>query len=359
MNEQTKARGTPLPLISVLLPVRNEASFIERSVSSVLAQDYPAELMEIIVIDGKSDDGTREILAGLIAKHQNLRMIDNPGRIVATGLNRGVAESAGEIVVRVDGHCEVAPDYVRRCVAHLQQGADGVGGPLRTIGASPRATIIAAAMSSQFGVGDSAFRTLSDQSMITDTVPFPAYTREILERAGPFDEELVRNQDDEYNYRLRKLGARIFLAADVRSRYYSRSSFRSLWSQYFQYGYWKVRVLQKHPLQMRPRQFAPPLFVASLVGSGCAAPFSLAGRVIFLAMVGAYGVANLIAVRSVLRRQPAMPQLWLLPVAFAALHTSYGAGFLTGLVSFWNRWGATEIRSGNPAGRPGGEMHWS
>src|SRR5438132_14210048 len=122
-------------------------------------------------------------------------------------------------------------------------------------------------MSSAFGVGGSAFRTVSDRTLLTDTVAFPAFTRAALEKAGAFDEELVRNQDDEYNYRLRKLGAKILLASDVHSRYFSRATLPGLWRQYFQYGFWKVRVMQKHPRQMRLRQFGPPLFVATMLMS--------------------------------------------------------------------------------------------
>ncbi len=330
---------TSLPFVSVLLPVRNEAAFIARSVGSVLAQDYPVDRLEVIVVDGLSTDGTRDMVAQLMLQHRHLRMIDNPGRIVATGLNLGIAQSRGDVIVRVDGHCEIASDYVRRAVAHIQNGMDGVGGALVTIGESPRARVIAAAMSSRFGVGNSAFRTVAGRSMLTDTVPFPAYTRQMLERAGPFDEELVRNQDDEYNYRLRKLGARIFLAADVRSTYYSRGALRAMCSQYFQYGYWKVRVLQKHPWQMRARHFAPPLFVASVLAGAAASPWSVAARLALAAVLGTYLLANLTAAVTVHRGHPGSSQPWLLPVTFAGLHASYGLGFLVGLISFWNRWG--------------------
>ena len=161
---------------------------------------------------------------------------------MAAGLNRAIAEATGDVIVRVDGHCVIAPDYVRRCVEHLKAGkADGVGGSVETIGNGPVARAIAIAMSSRFGVGDSAFRTLKNETRFVDTVPFPAYTREIMRRAGPFDEELVRNQDDEYKVAGSFLWRPGLLAADVRSLYHSRPSFRSLWKQYFQYGYWKVR----------------------------------------------------------------------------------------------------------------------
>jgi glycosyltransferase involved in cell wall biosynthesis len=326
-----------LPTVSVILPVRNEAAFIERSLGAVLAQDYPAELTEVIVADGMSDDGTLEAAGRLLARRANARVIANPERIVATGLNRATREARGEIIIRVDGHAEVAPDYVRRCVEHLRQGADGVGGAVETIGEGPMAQAIAAAMSSKFGVGDSAFRTERGQTKLVDTVPFPAYTRALVDRAGPYDPELVRNQDDEYNYRLRKMGARLLLAADVRSRYYSRSSLRSLWRQYRQYGYWKVRVLQKHPLQMRARQFVPPAFVAALIATAVAAAFSPMGRVALGALAAVYAVANMSATLVVLRRERLI-QPSVLPVVFATLHVAYGVGFLHGLIQFWNRW---------------------
>jgi len=332
-----------LPFVSIIMPVRNEASFIERGLETVLSQDYPSDRLEVLVVDGMSTDATREIVNSVQNRHPQVRLIDNLGRIVPTGLNAALAQARGEIIVRVDGHCEIAPDYVRRCVDHLlKDGVDGVGGPLETIGDTSLAKAIATAMSSSFGVGGSAFRTVTNKTMLADTVAFPAYTRSIMDRAGGFDEELVRNQDDEYNYRLRKLGARILLAADVQARYYSRTSLRSLWRQYFQYGYWKVRVLQKHPRQMQPRQFVPPLFVAALLFTLLLIPFSLiTGCLLGLAIAGSYLIVNLAA--SVLAARHAKWRLLpYLPIIFTVLHLSYGLGFLIGLASFWNRWKAPD-----------------
>lgn len=327
-----------LPFVSVVMPVRNEASFIERSVGSVLAQDYPAERLEILVADGRSTDATRAVLGSISATDPRVRLIDNPEGIVATGLNRALREARGEVIIRVDGHCEIALDYVSRCVAHLEdKSIHAVGGPLETIGETVRARAIAAAMSSWFGVGGSAFRTVRDRSLLTDTVAFPGYRREVMDRAGEFDEELVRNQDDEYNYRLRKMGARILLASDVRSRYYSRSSFASLWRQYRQYGYWKVRVMQKHPRQMQPRQFAPALLVVGLGVAAVVGAAQPATRWAAAAVPGVYLLATLAATLQV-RRQQKVESGWLLIPAFVVLHVSYGAGMLMGLVRFGNRW---------------------
>jgi glycosyltransferase involved in cell wall biosynthesis len=330
--------------VTLIMPVRNEAGFIRRSLGAVLAQDYPRDCLEIIVADGLSTDETRNIVRSLAGENPELQLIDNPSGIVPTGINAALAHARGEIIVRVDGHCEIAPDYVSRCVHHLLvENVDGVGGPIETIGETTTARAIALAMSSKFGVGGSAFRTVKDQTMFTDTVAFPAYTRAAMTMAGPFDEELVRNQDDEYNYRLRKLGARILLASDIRSRYYSRGSLRSLGRQYFQYGYWKVRVLQKHPLQMRLRQFVPIALVSALLITLLGAVFStpLAWMFGFLALT--YVSTNLAASMLTARKGNwfAMPTL---PVAFVMLHFGYGFGFLLGLVRFWNRWGDSSGR---------------
>ncbi|HEX5081172.1 MAG TPA: glycosyltransferase family 2 protein [Blastocatellia bacterium] len=340
------------PLVSVILPIRNEAHYIARSLGAVLAQDYPADRMEVMVVDGMSTDGTREIVESMSAGSPRVQLIDNIRRIAPTALNAGIARAGGEIIIRVDGHCEIERDYVRRCVEHLRNdGVDGVGGPLQTIGESFVARGVSVAMSSTFGVGDSAFRTVSNKTMLVDTVAFPAYTRDIVERVGFFDEELVRNQDDDYNYRLRKVGAKVLLASDVRSRYYSRSSIRSLWRQYFQYGYWKVRVMQKHPRQMRPRQFVPPLFVATLLLSLAAAPLSLVFGAWFawpfVLAAGSYTFANLAASISITVKKRDWPLSWLLPIAFATLHVSYGLGFLVGLIKFRNRWGGHNDRRPN------------
>jgi succinoglycan biosynthesis protein ExoA len=332
-----------LPFISVIMPVYNEKEYMDSSLGSVIAQDYPPELIEILVVDGMSNDGTREIVRFYQRKNPNMSLIDNPGKIVPIGMNTALRRCRGEIIIRVDGHCEVAPDYVRKCVQYLQGGdIDGVGGPMKTIGETPLSESIAVAMSSKFGVGGSAFRTITGKSMLVDSIPFPAYTNSIIQKAGFYDEELVRNQDDEYNYRLRSLGARLLLASDIQSTYYSRGSMKKLWKQYYQYGYWKVRVLQKHPLQMRPRQFIPPLFVSALILSMIMALLSLISFQILglplLSLMVFYLLTNL-AASTYTAAKKGWQHLLLLPILFAILHLSYGLGFLTGLFKFWNRWG--------------------
>jgi glycosyltransferase involved in cell wall biosynthesis len=338
-------RDVPWPTVSVILPVRNEASFIDRALLSVLAQDYPADRVEILVADGDSTDGTQAIVRDIARRAPGrLRLIDNPDRIVPTGLNAAIEVATGEVIVRVDGHCEIAPDYIRRAVDRLSRdGVECVGGRLDTIGETPRARVVAAAMSASFGVGGSAFRSGGAMSSLTDTVAFPAITRAALQRAGPFDEELIRNQDDEYSYRLRRLGGRILLANDLHATYYSRATLRGLWRQCRQYGYWKVRVLQKHPWQMRLRQAVPALFVASL-GISLGLIFLTTSRAAMLLpalMLVSYFTAAITASWRAARRsargwRELLP--WL-PLTFATMHVAYGIGSLVGLVAFWRRWG--------------------
>lgn len=331
MTEATAEATRALLSVSVVMPVRNEAEYILRALNAVLAQDYPAELIEIIVADGMSTDGTVDIITELQSHHPNLKLIHNPGQIAPKALNLATRAASGEIIVRVDGHCEIAPDYVRNCVHHLvEEDIQGVGGSVETIGETDSARVIALAMSSRFGVGNSAFRTTRNMTMLADTIPFPAYPKTVIEQAGPYDESQVRNQDDEYNYRIREQGGRLLLAGDVHSVYYSRSSLKSLWKQYYGYGFYKARVMQKHPKQMSARQFMPSMFVAALAICLLLSPFSRGARRGFKMLVLAYVSASAAASASIASKSD-WKYMTKLPQAFVAIHLTYGAGFLVGL----------------------------
>jgi glycosyltransferase involved in cell wall biosynthesis len=295
--------------------------------------------MEVIVADGLSTDDTKLVVAEMASGADiAVTLIDNPALTAPAALNRAIAVSKGSMIIRVDGHCEIAGDYVANCVRLLMLGmADGVGGPIETIAESPQAEAIAIAMSSKFGVGGSAFRTVHDKELEVDTIAFPGYRRALFDRIGGFDEELVRNQDDEFNYRVRKNGGRLILSPSIRSRYYSRSSFRALWRQYFQYGYWKVRVLQLHPGQMSVRQFVPFLFVATLIALAVMSIVSVAAAWLFICLLAVYGLANLIA-SLVSSRRTGLGSVPRISLSFAILHFAYGSGFLFGLVAFRRRW---------------------
>lgn len=327
------------PLVSVIMPIRNEAGFIERSLEAVLAQDYPHDCFEVLIADGMSTDCTREIIHRVTEEHPDIavRIIDNPGKIVPTGFNAALAQARGEIIVRVDGHTIIDSSYLRECVSALgRSGADNVGGRMDAVGTTSFGQVVALATSSPFGVGGARFH-YSDQESWVDTVYMGVWRRGLFERLGGFDEELVRNQDDEFNYRTRAVGGKILLNPNIRSRYFNRSTPRALWRQYYQYGFYKVRVLQKHPAQMRPRQFVPPLFALGTLLGAALAPLSKPLRRLWQMGLAAYALAN-IAASVKLAHMNGWQHLKRLPLVFLILHFSYGLGFLAGLIHFRDRW---------------------
>lgn len=326
------------PFVSLLIPARNESRYILTCLESIKLQDYPCKNIEILIFDGESTDNSREIVKDFLSQHPIGILLANPKKIQAAAWNMGLKQSKGEIIGIVSAHCELAPDYISNIVETLQRtDADMVGGPTFASAEGSTAQVIAVALNSPFGVGNARFHYTTKEIEV-DSVFMGTCWRKTYEQIGGFDEELVRNQDDEFSYRLRKSGGRIICNPAIQSRYFSRSSLHGLWKQYFQYGYYKVRVLQKHPAQMSPRQFVPPLFVLSLLVSSILALTTNGGWILLAAVAGSYLVTNLGASLITVARK-GWKHLPLLPVTYAIIHLSYGFGFLAGLVKFWNRWG--------------------
>ncbi len=329
------------PQVCIIIPERNEKSSIRTCLDAVLGQDYPQDLVSVLVVDGISADGTREILAEYERSYPFFKVIENPQKVVPPGFNLALRRTQADIIIRVDGHTVIAPDYVRQCVEALQRTkADNVGGKMNAVSTTRFGQAVAFATSTPFGVGGSRFH-YSDKEEWVDTVYMGAWPRQVFEKIGLFDEELVRDQDDEFNYRLRQQGGRILLSPAIRSEYTVRSTPLSLFRQYAGYGYWKVRVLQKHPRQMSPRQFVPPALVLVLIVSALIALFLYPSPIILLLssfVPAIYLLANLSAslLTSSRRGWSSLP---FLPLIFATIHISYGLGFLAGFLKFWNRWG--------------------
>ncbi|MCL4394685.1 MAG: glycosyltransferase family 2 protein, partial [Chloroflexi bacterium] len=318
--------------VSVIMPIRNEARYIAASVEAVATQDYARDRLEILVVDGMSDDGTRQIVLQLAARDPRIRLLDNPQRIVPTALNRGIRQAQGQVILRVDGHAVIRQHYIRRCVQDLAEiEADCVGGPIHTVAETWVAKGIAAAQSSPFGVGNAAFR-YADRPQYVDTLAFGAYRRQVFDQIGLFDEELVRNQDDEFNLRLTDAGGKIWLDPAIGSEYYSRVTLRALWSQYFGYGYWKVRVIIKRGRPASLRHLVPAAFVAALIGSAALGLLvrsaALAVSVAALYLTFTLCATVWLAVRRDWRVAP------VLPLALGTLHLAYGLGFFAGGLRF-------------------------
>jgi cellulose synthase/poly-beta-1,6-N-acetylglucosamine synthase-like glycosyltransferase len=308
--------------------MHNERRYIERCLESIAAQDYPQDRYEVIVVDGGSNDGSRELVEAMRDQLPKLRVLENRGKHTARGLNIGLAFAQGEVIARVDAHAAVAPSFLSESVAALgRTRADVVGGPIETLGDGPTGEAVALAVSSPFGVGNAVFR-YSQREQWTDTVAFPAYRRDVFDRIGPFA-EIEGGEDDEFHYRLRDAGGKLLLTPAIKSTYFARRSYWELIRQYFGYGQAKVVVLSRHPRRTRLRQLVPAAFVFALIASFVLALF---GAYLPLAVLAAaYGTASFGA-SIVVARKRGWRYLPRLVTAFACMHLAYGAGFLTGLV---------------------------
>lgn len=327
------ARGEHLPFASLIMPVRNEAAFIDRSLGAVLAQDYPHDLMELLIADGMSTDGTRDVIARLSADQDiPVIVLDNPGLIASTGMNIAIERARGDIIFRVDGHTLLEPDYVSQCVAVLKRSeADNVGGPMRATGEDYLTEAISLATSTPFGLGNSAFH-YSRREQYVDTVYMGAFRKETLLRAGLFDENFVRHQDYELNYRIRKNGGKIFLSPNIRSRYYVRDSLRKFCKQYMQYGFWKAKLLKRNPDSLKWRHVVAPLFVLSLF-LGLMLSFSVRDGGVFLIFLGSAYFLFLAIGTIMTCKFKYLKYVPLLPVIFTCLHLSWGLGVWMGFLS--------------------------
>jgi succinoglycan biosynthesis protein ExoA len=318
------------PRVSVVMPIRNEARFIARTLEMVLGQEYPADRIEVIVADGMSTDGTREIVRSLQARHANLHLIDNPDHIVSTGLNRAIASAGGEVIIRVDGHCEPAADFVRQNIAVLAEHEEAwsVGGPIVHTARGWFGKAAAVAMSHPLGVGNARHR-FTDYEGYGEGAAFPALRRWVFERIGLFDEALVRNQDDEFNYRIAQAGGMVYISPRIRYTYYVRERVGQLFRQYFQYAFWRIPVMRKHHKPTTPRQVVPPLFYLA-----CAA-LLLCGLWLEQPLI-AFGLPSVYVLTLLLTGLSAWPRTgfhvaWRVPAAIATMHAGYALGLMYGL----------------------------
>ena len=319
------------PVVTVIMPVLNEAAFIRKSLGAVIAQDYPRDCMQILVVDGGSSDETRQIAQELLNDDPKSGLLHNPRRIQSAALNIGIQAASGDIIIRVDGHTLIEADYVRNCVRLLASGEfDNVGGPMRPVGQTYVGQGVALATTSKFGIAGSKFH-YSEREQMVDTVYMGAFRRTIFDRVGLFDEQLKINEDYEFNYRLRQAGGKILLSPTLNSSYVPRQSLGALWRQYFQYGYWKVRMLQKHPVSLRWRQVIPPLFVGTVIVSGVMSLLWRSFRWLFMGITGSYLLANCVA-STIAARRGGWRILPVLPMIFATLHVAWGLGFWYGLL---------------------------
>ena len=321
--------------VSVIIPSRNEEKYIAKCLESFMNQTYPKELYTVFIADGRSTDKTRDIIKEYSKKYNNIKLIDNIGLTAPKGMNLGINSSKSDIVILFGAHAHADKNFILENVKALDKNKDRgcVGGLIETINDTTKGEAIALAMSCPFGVGNALFRYAEKETYV-DTVAFGGYNRSVLEKIGLLDEELVRNQDDELNFRVIKNGFKILLTPKIKCKYYGRGSYEKLWKQYLQYGYWKVRVIQKHKKPASIRHLIPMLFVLYLLLGAIISIFSMKVRVIFYAILGMYILLDLIfSLKIALKKN--IKIFSLLTVTFPILHLSYGIGFLIGIVRFF------------------------
>jgi succinoglycan biosynthesis protein ExoA len=317
------------PFVSIVMPVYNEEHFIERSLGAVLAQDYPAERIEILIADGMSTDRTIAVIQSLSGS-ERVRIIPNPERIQSHGLNKLVREAKGEYIIRLDGHTIIEPNYVAECVRLLQEtDADNVGGAMDPVGITEFGRAIAAAGKSPFAV-PTAFH-VSGTPQYTDTVYMGAWQRRVFDRLDGFSTTVGVNEDYEFNYRIRESGGKIYFSPTIKSTYYSRQTLRHLARQYYRYGRSKVKTLRKHPTSLKLRQTVAPIFVVGLFGGYLLGFVKRIFLVIWFAAVLLYFALNaMFAVRVAKRHEQV--SIWRVMLVFFIMHVTWGIGFWRELI---------------------------
>ena len=318
-------------MLSVVCPIYNEEKYIANCIESILSQDYPLDDLEVLFVDGMSVDKTREIVAKYAAQYPFIRLIDNPHKIVPYAMNIGIKAAKGDVIMRLDAHAEFPSNYFSRLTRALDElHADNVGGVCLTLPTSdaiiPRA--ISSVLSSKFGMGNSSFRVGTSRVKQVDTVPFGCWHRELFDQIGGFDEELIRNQDDEFNGRTIKHGGSIYLLPDVEIKYFARDRISKVSKMFYQYGLFKPLVNKKLGSPATIRQFFPPIFVSSLL---LGLVFSIIKPICFIPYIVIVLLYFLLAICFSLRCSRNIIQVLVQTYIYFVVHVSYGVGYIFGI----------------------------
>lgn len=331
--------------ISVILPIYNEELFIKDTIESLLIQKTSCSF-EIIIVDGMSNDKTKNIINQKIIENPDNRilMLNNEKKIVSSGFNIGLSQSKGDIIIRVDGHSKLDEYYLENCQSVLKEvDADCVGGPTEHLSNTFLGNIIRVAQTSKFGNGGAAFRGKIKKGMYVDTLAFGAYKRQVFNKIGGYDEELIRNQDDEFNFRLLQCGGKIWIDPRIKSFYYNRNSIFKLVKQYFQYGFYKSFVIRKRNGIASVRHVIPGIFVLGLILSYFLFYMKL-NQFFFISLILCYSFTNIVfTIVSLKRKSFNLFSLFLLFFMYFVIHFSYGIGTILGSIYILFSKGSKEI----------------
>ncbi|WP_288175137.1 glycosyltransferase family 2 protein [Sporofaciens musculi] len=319
------------PFISALIVTRNEKEYIEKSLVSLITQTYPKDRYEILIIDGMSDDGTREIVQRIRAQYQDnmqIQMLDNPKYLLASGWNIGIKRSQGDYVVRIDAHAEVSSEFLQKSMDTILAFNDAVcvGGKLIT--KSNDNDIVSLVLSSPFGVGNSSFR-VSDTAGYTDTAVYGLYKKEIFDKVGYFNESYERNQDIELHSRIRKYGGKFYFNPEIISTYYARNSVKKMLKQANGNGKWNMVLLKNRESALSIRHLIPFIFVIFLLISSIG---GLKKKNIWQVELGVIILHLFCGLSAAIKKTKRLKDIIRMPFLFIALHTAYGIGYLGGIL---------------------------
>jgi cellulose synthase/poly-beta-1,6-N-acetylglucosamine synthase-like glycosyltransferase len=315
-------------LVTVVIPALNEERFLGECLDSVRAQDYRA--LQIIVVDGGSTDGTVSVVESRIAEDERIELLHNDQRNIPSSLNLALDHARGEWLVRVDAHSTVGQGYVRKAVERLREGTwAGVGGRKDGVGRTSAGRAIAAAMGSRFGVGDSTYHHGTSAQEV-DHLPFGAYPVDLVRKFHGWNEQLVANEDFEFDYRLQMAGLRLLFDPRIVIHWHCRQSIPDLYRQYERYGRGKVDVARIHPESMRARHMVPPALVVYVAVAGL---LSVRRPARWLALMAPYELAVVVASLRTGRQLDTFGDRARLPFAFMAMHLGWGVGFCSGVVA--------------------------
>lgn len=322
--------------ISVIIPCRNEENYIKNTAERILSQEGIEGLFscEVLFIEGKSTDDTLNILHSLTSEHDNVNVLVNEKQITPCAFNIGIENANGEFICILGAHAEIEPDYLKQCLSEMRShDAVNVGGPWKAKGHSPVGEAIALAFQCSFVMGNAKSHQVDYEGYI-DSVWGGFYKSEIFKEIGLFDEELVRNQDDELNYRITKAGHKIWQSPKIRYFYICRDEISKVFWQYYQYGYWKVRVIQKHKIPTSIRHLIPGLFVLSILLLSSLSIFFDSALYAFLGVVLSYSCYLGLAITSIIKDNDRAKYIPILVKIIGAYHFGYGLGFLKGILDF-------------------------
>lgn len=330
-----------MEVVSIIVPCRNEEGYIKKFIESIINIDYPKESLEVLIVDGDSDDGSKEIILEYANKYPYIKLLNNPQKTVPCGMNLGIQNAKGDIIIRMDVHAIYPKDYIKKLIYYIEKlKADNVGGAWETIpsGDTLVARSIALSMSSLFGVGNAKYRTLKDDKAKewyeVDTVPFGCYRKEIFDKVGYYDEDLIRNQDNELNERIIKYGGKIYLIPSIKIKYFARKNYSQLFKMFYQYGYFGPLVDKKLKKFTRIRRYIPAIFLLSMFLPIIMSLINLKFAYITVLIFLFYTMVNLSFSTWIAIKQKDITLVPFLFIAFLTSHFSYGLGYIIGFFDF-------------------------